>query len=264
MEIKTFLSSQGKKLLHSLASKHSRELAFMAVSFLNKFDAWSAGPTGPAASGGQLPRHRYGAERFSEPGLGPISQHFSFGGAGVADDQEILDRVLGGDQAAFAELVDRYKRMVYNLVDRMFSGEDMAQDLAQEVFVRVYRALPRFRGEAKLSTWIYRIAYRVCLAELERPHRRQSYLRLDGSDTEEPRAVSSTDRNFAAVDLQQYLEHLLARLSPPHRMVLTLYYLQEHTYEEIAAITELPIGTVKTYLHRSKKYLRKAIENEAQ
>ena len=185
------------------------------------------------------------------------------GNRAVSDESDIIRRCCRGDEAAFAELVDQHKVMVFNLVDRMVQDRDATEDLAQEVFVRVYRGLERFRGEARLSTWIYQITYRVCLEELQRPHRRQSYISLDrNADDPGPDPASATDRAFARVEHRDTVDRGLAKLPPPYKMVLTLYYLQERSYQEIAAIMELPMGTVKTYLHRAKKYLRTFLLDE--
>ena len=100
----------------------------------------------------------------------------------MSDEQDLIRRCLFGDEGAFAELVDSYKGMVFNIVDRMVRDAMITEDLAQEVFIRVYRGLRAFRGDAKLSTWIYRIAYRVCLEELQRPHRHQIFVSLDDNN----------------------------------------------------------------------------------
>jgi len=181
-------------------------------------------------------------------------------GQPMSSEQDLIARCLEGSQRAFAELVDRYKVMVFNLVDRMVGDASVTEDLAQDVFVRVYRGLPAFRGDAKLSTWIYRIAYRACLEEAQRPHRQQRYVRLDDTSDGSGRPVSdpvpTEDAAFDGVDLSESVDHWLSQLPPHYRMALTLYYLQERRYEEIAEIMDIPVGTVKTYLHRAKQYLR--------
>ncbi len=94
-------------------------------------------------------------------------------------EKDLIERCRGGDRKAFANLVDHYKVLVFNLVDRMIFDKALVEDLAQEVFIRVYQGLPGFRGEAKLSTWIYRVAYNVCAAELERARHRVDVVSLD-------------------------------------------------------------------------------------
>lgn len=158
--------------------------------------------------------------------------------------------------------------MVYSLALRVVGDSEIADDLAQEAFVCVYRGLAGFRGNAKLSTWIYQIALRVCLAELKKPYRKQHYVAAD-DDANDPAAgpaqelVSTDDRAFDDVDLRLSLDRWLAELPAAQRAALTLFYLRDRRYEEIAQIMQLPLGTVKTYLHRAKQSLRdRIIESE--
>jgi RNA polymerase sigma-70 factor (ECF subfamily) len=176
----------------------------------------------------------------------------------VSAEQELIGRCARGDELAFAELVEQHKVMVFNMAWRMLRDQDGAEDLSQEVFLRVYRSLPTFRGDAKLSTWIYQIAYRAGLEELQKPHRRQRYVSLDAGADE----LQAADPGPASVDLGQTLDYYLGKLPPHYRMALTLYYLQDRRYEEIAAVMELPIGTVKTYLHRARAWLREHVAEE--
>ena len=183
------------------------------------------------------------------------------------EEADLVDRCVGGSERAFADLVDRYKLMVYNLVDRIVCDQDATDDLAQEVFIKVHRGLPAFRGDAKLSTWIYRIAYRTCLEELKAPRSRQRFVPIQ-EEAGDPDSVAlgvslgGPDVELERVGLRGDLEHWMAELSPQHRSALTLYYLRERRYQEIAEIMNLPEGTVKTYLHRAKQYLRKRMLQE--
>lgn len=186
------------------------------------------------------------------------------------DEACLVRRCLDGDDAAFATLVERHKLMVYNIVDRMV-GADAADDLAQEAFVRVHQGLAGFRGDAKLSTWIYRITYRLCLEALQRRARSGVTVPLSEEHAEETEAgpvaapLPVTDAGFAQAEARQAVEHGLAQLPAHYRMALTLFYLQERRYDEIAEVMELPMGTVKTYLHRAKAQLREhLIELEAE
>ena len=185
----------------------------------------------------------------------------------MPDEIRLVRRCLRGDDQAFAEIVDRHKVMVYSIVARVVQDSGFAEDLAQEVFLRVYRGLQGFRRESKLSTWIYKIAYRVCLAELERPHRQQYTISLDGVlDDAEPISIREpvpvTDRAFDQIDLSESLDHWLGTLPPHYRMAITLYYLGDRSYLEIAEVMGVPIGTVKTYLHRAKRALKDRILRE--
>jgi RNA polymerase sigma-70 factor (ECF subfamily) len=184
------------------------------------------------------------------------------------DEQDLIERCRGGDRKAFADLVDRYKILVFTLVDRMIGDKVLVEDLAQEVFIRVYQGLPGFRGDARLSTWIYRIAYNVCAAELERAWYRVEFVSIDPKREEErPRLDLQDDRQdpkaiLSRIDVSSTVQKLLDRLPPRSKAILSLYYLQELSYEEIAAVMALPLGTVKTHLHRAKQALRDMIVEE--
>ena len=184
----------------------------------------------------------------------------------MVNEQDIINRCTRGDEHAFAELVDCHKVMVFNIVDRMVPNSDVTEDLAQDVFLRVYRGLPSFQGRAKLSTWIYQIAYRTCLEELGRSRHRQTFISLDeepdDSDRLKKSFASTTDHAFEAVDAREAVDHWLAQLPPHYQMVLNLYYLLDKSYQEIADVMDLPIGTVKTHLHRAKQHLKHCMQEE--
>jgi RNA polymerase sigma-70 factor (ECF subfamily) len=183
-------------------------------------------------------------------------------------ETDLVERCRGGDRRAFADLVDRYKVLVFNLVDRMIFDKALVEDLAQEVFMRVYQGLLGFRGESKLSTWIYRVAYNVCVAELERAQHRVDVVSIDDkADEEGPRLDLRDDRQdveamLSQIDFGRTIQKLLDRLPPRYKAMLTLYYLQEMSYEEIGEVMNLPLGTVKTHLHRAKQILRNMIVEE--
>lgn len=183
-------------------------------------------------------------------------------------EKDLIERCREGDRRAFADLVDRYKVIVFNLVDRMVFDKAVTEDLAQEVFIRVYQGLPGFRGESRLSTWIYRIAYNVCAAELDRARHRVDFVSIDEKGDEEgPRLDLRDIRQDAEgmvsrIDFRWTIQKLLDRLPPRYKATLTLYYLKEMSYEEIGEIMALPMGTVKAHLHRAKQALRDMIVEE--
>ena len=183
-------------------------------------------------------------------------------------EKDLIERCRRGDRRAFAALVDRYKILIFNLVDRMIFDKALVEDLAQEVFIRVYQGLPGFRGESRLSTWIYRVAYNVCMAELERARHRVDFVSIDArGDEAGPRLDRRDDRQdfeamLSRIDFRWTIQKFLDRLPPRYKAMLTLYYLQEMSYGEIGEIMALPLGTVKTHLHRAKQALRHMIVEE--
>jgi RNA polymerase sigma-70 factor, ECF subfamily len=172
-----------------------------------------------------------------------------------AHERELVERCRRGDEGAFQELVDRYKDLVFALIARTVQDRSRAEDLAQDVFLRIHRGLPYFRGEARLSTWIYRIVANVCVQDHARP---AAALALDPAIVD----PSVPDRQFGDLELRDRLEKAIARLPANYRLLIAAHYLRGIQYEELAEALQLPLGTVKTQLHRAKQQLRRLLETE--
>lgn len=176
------------------------------------------------------------------------------------DERALVDRCRkGDDESAFGELVDRYKNLVYGMVWRMAPDRGQVDDLAQEVFLKVHRGLPYFRGEARLSTWIYRIVMNVCREARGRPRVEVPMTGRDGETVVEP---ASQDRAFAGIEVRDRVEKALAQLPEPYRMIIAAHHLKGIQYEALAEALNMPLGTVKTHLHRAKRRLREILEQQ--
>jgi len=176
-------------------------------------------------------------------------------------EHALVDRCRQGDEAAFRELVDQYKGLVFALVARSVPDRARAEDLAQEVFLRVHKGLPYFRGEARLSTWIYRIVCNVLAAE--RPVRTMASLDEILPGDEQPRLQPvADDRAFGKLVLKDRLEKAIQRLPVQYQVLVNGHYLQGLKYEDLAEALGMPMGTVKTHLHRAKRQLRILLETE--
>jgi RNA polymerase sigma-70 factor, ECF subfamily len=175
------------------------------------------------------------------------------------NERELVERCRLGDEGAFQQLVDRYKELVFALIARTVQDRSRAEDLAQDVFFRIHRGLPYFRGEARLSTWIYRIVVNVC-AQPQSPVAQAVSLQ----DNRVPAtAVSAvTDRRFGDLELRDRLEKAIARLPANYRLLIAAHYLDGARYEDLADALNLPLGTVKTQLYRAKQQLRRVLETE--
>ncbi len=174
------------------------------------------------------------------------------------DERALIERCRAGDDTAFGELVDEHKNLVYGLVYRMISDRSRVDDVAQDVFLKVYRGLPYFRGEARLSTWIYRIVQNVCAAARSRRVPDQSLDQEDGSGRRhDPGAV---DGAFGDLELRDRLEKAIAQLPEPQRLLIAAHYLEGVQYEALAESMNIPLGTVKTHLYRAKKRLRELLD----
>jgi RNA polymerase sigma-70 factor (ECF subfamily) len=182
-----------------------------------------------------------------------------------AHERELVERCRRGDEGAFQELVDRYKDLVFALIARTIQDRSRAEDLAQDVFLRIHRGLPYFRGEARLSTWIYRIVANVCVQDHARPAAATSFDPIEPVDENRRRdrlRLSVSDRQFGDLELRDRLEKAIARLPANYRLLVAAHYLQGVQYEELAVALQLPLGTVKTQLHRAKQQLRRLLETE--
>ena len=178
----------------------------------------------------------------------------------VVNERELVERCRQGDERAFQELVDGYKNLVFALIARTARDRSRAEDLAQEVFLRIHRGLPYFRGEARLSTWIYRIVANVCVQEQK--GRWPATEALDDHTRGAKAATARSDRQFSDLELRDRLEKAIARLPANYRLLVAAHYLQGVQYEDLAEALQLPLGTLKTHLHRAKRQLRRLLETE--
>lgn len=184
-----------------------------------------------------------------EPALVPVRDAVELD---ALPELTLVLRAGRSDRMAFAELVRRHQGKVRALLLRLCGDRSLADDLAQEVFLRAYRGLLGFEGRSSFGTWVYRISYNVYLNHRTRT---RSYAALP--EDYDARAAAPDDAHSAPrADLRRDLEAAIAELPERYRAVIVLYYLQEVSYPEIAEILELPLGTVKTHLHRAKRLLR--------
>ena len=181
-----------------------------------------------------------------------------------ASERELVERCRRGDEGAFQELVEAYKGLVFALIARTVQDRSRAEDLAQDVFLRIHRGLPYFRGEARLSTWIYRIVANVCLQSQTRPATTafDAAVSLDDPGARGKVMPSAADRRFGDLELRDRLEKAIARLPANYRLVVAAHYLDGVRYEDLAEALQIPLGTVKTQLHRAKQQLRRLLETE--
>src|SRR6266480_4844610 len=178
------------------------------------------------------------------------------------DDAELVVAGKAGNQDAFAQLVQRHQRRVFNLVFRMLQQYEEANEVTQETFLAAWQGLPTFRGEARFSTWLYRIAYNCALKQLEQ-RKRDRAIKLE---VQAEQIIASTSREqrvdaeLEARARQALVHEHLANLPAKYRIVLVLRHLQDMTYEEMAEILTMPIGTIKTHLFRARNLLKERIE----
>ena len=184
-------------------------------------------------------------------------------------DQEVVLQARAGLEAAYRELIRRYERPVFALLFRMVRDRELAEDLAQETFIKALNAIESYRPEFKFSSWIFKIANNAAIDHLRR--RELDTLSLDGSPhAETPEAMQATALQIGArqespldtveaKELGSEIEAAIGRLRPEYRSCILLRHVEGRAYEEIAEILDLPLGTVKTYIHRARNELRVAL-----
>lgn len=172
--------------------------------------------------------------------------------------EELIKGCLAGEENAFLQLVEDNQDMVFSIARRLGTTQQLAEDISQEVFLRVYRNLHSFKGDSKLSTWIYRIAYNTTIEMLRKRKEGFSYEALveDGWQVED--GGLSPEQEAERNEQAELLGKLISQLPGKYRHVIVLFYLQDKSYEQVAQTTGYPLGTVKTYLHRAKKEMLKA------
>ncbi|TDQ09254.1 RNA polymerase sigma-70 factor (ECF subfamily) [Pedobacter metabolipauper] len=180
----------------------------------------------------------------------------------MLQEKELVAKILQGDPKAFEALVMRYEKLVLYVTSKLIRSEDDVMDVCQEVFIKVHRGIHKFSFNAKLSTWIARIAYLTAINHL-RKYQTENQRRINDDELllEQYHFSEETPEHILIQkDVAAYVHHLIDQLPLPYRTALTLYHLQEFSYAEIQEITGMPEGTIKNYLFRARKLLKEKLE----
>ncbi len=186
-------------------------------------------------------------------------------------DADVVALAQKGREDAFRELIRRYERPVFSLIFRMVRDRELAEDLAQDTFIKVLNHIDRYRPEFKLSSWLFKIANNVAIDHLRK--RQIETVSMEGS----PHAMTSDAIEATSFEVESHgesaleelesrelgsaIERAIARLRPEYRSCILLRHVEGRSYEEIATTLDLPLGTVKTYIHRARHELREALEH---
>jgi RNA polymerase sigma-70 factor (ECF subfamily) len=172
-------------------------------------------------------------------------------------EEQIRTRLHAGQRLqAFELLMSHFQNKVFRLAYSMLGNRALAEETAQDIFVRIWKALDGYRGQSSLSTWIYTIARNTCLSALSAAGRKPTVSIEDPVQHKMAETRAATARH---VDSGLDLDLLLSQLGENHRRVVMLFYLEDKSYEEVSSLLGLPMGTVKTYLHRARKQLATAV-----
>lgn len=179
-------------------------------------------------------------------------------------ESQLIEKSLDGDATAFEELVALFDKKIYNYCYRMTNNADDAEDLTQEVFIKVYRNLKSFRRDSKFSTWIYRIAYNTCIDNHRK--RRLKLLPLNRGDDEQqdidiPSPNPLPEDQVISGEQYDIIKECIAQLKLEYKSVIILRDIQNYSYQEIADILNIPMGTVKSNISRARAQLRNALKS---
>ena len=188
-----------------------------------------------------------------------------------SEDIRLTGEVLGGNQSAFLIIINRHRRLVYHIVNRLIPNKSDHEDLGQDIFLKVYSKLNTYKGEAKLSTWIARIAYNTCLNYLEKKkyNLMDDLVKSHDGEDDETSLMDNVMDSSLLPDIEtenlinsEILRNNISKLPATYKIILTLYHLESMKYKEIAEITNLPEGTVKSYLFRARQMLKNILTKE--
>lgn len=179
----------------------------------------------------------------------------------MMDDKALVARVLTGDKQAFIQLIRQYERLVHHMVGRVVKNDEDREELCQDVFLRVYAKLGEFNFQSRLSTWIATIAWRSAINHLRKQKMLFSDIPDEASFTRRFVEERTGEDVVEEKDLDEFVLRLVDRLPPQYRIVLSLYHIEGMSYPEIGTVTNMPEGTVKSYLFRARNLLKESVKS---
>lgn len=171
---------------------------------------------------------------------------------------------MNGNTHAFSEIVDRYRNSVFGMALRFTGNQNDAQDISQEIFIRVYENLNRYNGKSKFSTWLYRIGYNLCIDWTRKNSKHKLSTALTENDLEIPDSRAGPEETYFEIQQRRELGIAINSLKDKYRNILILFYFQGFSYEDIGDILEIPVKTVETQLYRARKQLRSKLSGDSE
>jgi RNA polymerase sigma factor (sigma-70 family) len=175
-------------------------------------------------------------------------------------DQTLVSHVLQGDMQAFKRLIKQHERLVGFMVGKLVKNKEEHEEICQDVFIKVYDKLKDFNFESKLSTWVATIAYRHAINSVRKGKREMISIPEDDLSAKHFIQVESPESILIDADLDKFVLQLIDRLPGQYKILLTLYHVEGMSYQEIATITGMPEGTIKSYLFRARSLLKEVVE----
>lgn len=181
----------------------------------------------------------------------------------------LIKRAQSGDIAAFEALIEAYEQKVFHIAYRMAGNLDDAADMAQEILLKIFRNVGKFKGESKFSTWVYRVATNTCLDELKKAKRKATYSLDEEFETGEGQlgvevadTAPTPEQRVEGQEIRDAITEAISRLSEEHRQIIILRDINGLTYEEVADILDCSLGTVKSRISRAREQLRKILSQD--
>ena len=182
----------------------------------------------------------------------------------TTNDDQIINAIKNGDTNAYSKLVDRYKDLVFTLAIRMLKNREEAEEVAQDTFIKVFKSLDNFQGDSKFSTWIYRIAYNTCLDNIKKNKKFINDIAIDEFTVNKLKTIDNALETIISKERSQLIKQCIDRLPEESSALLTLFYFEELSLEEISKIINVEANTVKVRLFRARKKLAVILEQYLQ
>lgn len=180
-------------------------------------------------------------------------------------EKELVQRSRNGDTAAFEELIQSYEKRIFNIALRMTGNREDSSDIAQEVCIKIFKSISKFKEDASFSTWVYRITSNVCIDEMRKRKNNVVPLIFAGEDGEMEIPVASQDKLPEEIaesnEMSRLIKTCISQLAPEHKTIVVFRDIYDYTYEEISKILNISIGTVKSRLNRARNILKTKIKS---
>ena len=180
------------------------------------------------------------------------------------NDNYLIESVVNGDTKAYAQLVNRYKDMVYTLAIRMMRNREEAEEVAQDTFIKVFSSLNKFKGNSKFSTWIYKVTYNTCLDRIKKNKKYLNDVAIDEFIFNKLDAIDNALENMIKEEKSKCIKNCINKLPEDSSALLTLFYFEELSLEEISEIINVEVNTAKVKLFRARKKLAVILEQYLQ
>ena len=180
------------------------------------------------------------------------------------DDTILIEAINNGDTKAYAQLVDRYKDLVYTLALRMLKHREEAEEVAQDTFIKVFKSLHKFKGDSKFSTWIYKVAYNTCLDTIKKNKKHLNNVAIDEYTFNKLDTIDNALDHIINEEKRDLIKKCINKLPEDSSALLTLFYFEELSLEEISKIINVEANTVKVKLFRARKKLAVILEQYLQ